>query len=81
MLEERPLENVPKAEPEIRGIVRQAIQEFLQAEQQKAEPVLKAELEEERRRREGLESRMNQLVEENRKARAMADEADRNPDS
>jgi hypothetical protein len=78
MLEETPLENVTKAEPEIRGIVRQAIQEFLQAEQQKAEPVLKAELDDERRRRESLETRMNQLVEENRKARAMADEADRN---
>ena len=35
-------------------------------------------MQEERKRRESLEGRLNQLVEENRKARAMADEADRN---
>ncbi len=58
--------------------MRQTIQEFVQAEQKKAEPAYKTELQEERRRRESLEGRLNQLVEENRKARAMADEADRN---
>ena len=58
--------------------MRQTIQEFVQAEQSKAEPAYKAELQEERKRRENLEGRLNQLVEENRKARAMADEADRN---
>jgi hypothetical protein len=63
---------------EIREVVRQTIQEFVQAEQSKAEPAYKAELQDERKRRESLEGRMNQLVEENRKARAMADEADRN---
>jgi len=62
---------------DIRDVVRQTIQEFVQAEQSKAEPAYKAELQEERKRRENLEGRMNQLVEENRKARAMADEADR----
>jgi len=63
---------------EIREVVRQAIEEFVNAEQQKAEPAYKAELQDERKRRENLESRLNQLVEENRSARAAAEEADRN---
>ncbi len=68
----------PMAVPDVKEIVRQAIQEFVQSEQRKAEPAYKAELQEERKRRESLEARMNQLVEENRKSRAMAEEADRN---
>ncbi len=62
---------------DVRNVVRQAIEEFVEAEQQKAEPAYKAELQEERKRRESLESRLNQLVEENRSARAAAEEADR----
>ncbi len=68
----------PMAVPDVKEIVRQAIQEFVHSEQRKAEPAYKAELQEERKRRESLEARMNQLVEENRKSRAMAEEADRN---
>ena len=63
---------------DIRDVVRHAIEEFVRVEQQKAEPAYKAELHEERKRREGLEARLNQLVDENRQARAAADEADRN---
>lgn len=63
--------------PDIRDVVRQAIEEFVRAEQQKVEPAYKVELHEERKRREGLEQRLNQLVEENKKARAAADDADR----
>jgi hypothetical protein len=63
---------------DVRDIVRQAIQEFVRAEEHKDEPAYKAELHEERKRREHLETRLNQLVEENRRARAMAEEADRN---
>lgn len=62
----------------IRDVVRQAIEEFVRVEQRKAEPAYKAELHEERKRRESLEARLNLLVEENRKARAQAEEADRN---
>src|SRR5262249_20811898 len=47
------------------------------AEHRQAEPVYKVELQEERKRRETLETRVNQLVEENKRARAAADEADR----
>ncbi len=64
-------------EPEVRLIVRQAIDEFVRAEQQKDEPAYKAELLEERKRRESLEARLNQLIEENRKARSAAEETDR----
>ncbi len=63
---------------DVKDIVRQAIQEFAQSEQSKAEPAYKAELQDERKRRESLESRLNLLVEENKKSRAMAEEADRN---
>ncbi|MCU1294031.1 MAG: hypothetical protein JWP08_2881 [Bryobacterales bacterium] len=63
---------------DVRTLVRAAIEEFVQAQHQKAEPAYKAELQDERKRREGLEARVNQLVEENRKARAAAEEADKN---
>ncbi|HZS55922.1 MAG TPA: hypothetical protein VFA65_16085 [Bryobacteraceae bacterium] len=62
---------------QIRDLVRQAIDEFVRAQQKKAEPAYKAELHDERKRRENLENRLNQLVEENRKAKALAEEADR----
>lgn len=64
--------------PEIRDIVRQAVEEFVRGEHRKSEPAYKVELQEERKRRESLEGRLNLLVEENRKAKATADEADRN---
>ena len=76
MSEENPMENNAPA-TDIRDIVKQAIQEYVQAEHRKTEPVYKTELQEERKRREGLETRLNQLVEENRKAHALAEEADR----
>jgi hypothetical protein len=78
MSEQQTMETPVDQQSDIREVVRQTIQEFVQAEQRKAEPAYKAELQEERKRRESLEGRLNQLVEENRKARAMADEADRN---
>ncbi len=78
MSDQTQTEQQPEAASDVRTIVRQAIEEFVRVETKKAEPAYKAELEDERRRREGLEGRLNQLVEENRKARAMAEEADRN---
>jgi hypothetical protein len=53
---------------DVREIVQQAIEEFLRAQQQKVEPTYKTELLDERKRREALEGRLNQLVEENRTA-------------
>lgn len=61
----------------VREVIRQVVEEFVSAEQHKAEPAYQAELQDERRRRESLEARLNQLVEENKRARAAAEEADR----
>ena len=76
MSDQTPMDQQPAA-PDVRDIVRQAIEEFVRTEQRQAEPAYKAELQDERKRRESLEARLNQLVEENRKARAAAEEADR----
>jgi hypothetical protein len=61
----------------VRVVVRDAIEEFLKAQQSKAEPAYKAELVDERKRREQLERRVNELVEENRRTRQLADETER----
>src|SRR5215471_2556061 len=62
---------------DINAIVRQAVQEFVTTEQARSEPAYKAELEDERRRREQLEKRLNEVVEENKRSRAIAAEAER----
>jgi hypothetical protein len=62
---------------DVQGIVRQAIQEYVAAEQTKSAPAHQAELQEERRRREQLERRVNELVEENKRSRQVAAEAER----
>jgi hypothetical protein len=62
---------------DIQAIVRQAIQEYASNEQAKSEPAYKAELQEERKRRESMERRLNQLAEENKLNRLKAEEAER----
>src|SRR5262252_2047061 len=62
---------------DIQAIVRQAVQEFARNEQTKSEPAYKAELVEERKRRESLEKRVNELVAENKRSRRAAEEAER----
>jgi hypothetical protein len=62
---------------EVRSLIRDTIQEFMQAQRSKTEPAYKAELVEERRRREELERRVNELAEENRRSRQVAEEAER----
>lgn len=62
---------------DIQGVIREVIREFMQAEQAKNEPAHKAELMEERKRREEMERRINALVEENKRSRQMAEEAER----
>lgn len=64
-------------ETDLQNVMRQVVEEFVQAQQTKSEPAYKAELAEERRRREELERRMNTLVEENKRARQQALEAER----
>ena len=62
---------------ELRSLIRGVIEEFVHAEQVKAEPAYKAELLDERKRREDLEKRVNDLVQENVRSRQMAEEAER----
>jgi hypothetical protein len=62
---------------DIQSIVKTAIQEYVTAEQNKTAPAHQAELQEERRRREQLERRVNELVEENTRSRQAAAEAER----
>ena len=76
-MEENLKTETPKS-PDIRALIQDAIREFVNQETAKSEPAYKAELEDERRRRETLERRMNELVEENRRSRLMAEEAERN---
>ena len=61
----------------MRTLVRSAIEEFVKAEQTRNEPAYKAELLDERKRRETLERRVNELVDENRKSRQVAEEMER----
>jgi hypothetical protein len=62
---------------DVRAIVRETIAEFVNAQQAKSEPAYKAELVEERKRREQLERRLSELEEENKRSRQMAEEAER----
>lgn len=62
---------------DVRTIVQQTIAEFVKTEQTKTEPAYKAELIEERKRREQLERRLTELEEENKRSRQIAEEADR----
>lgn len=66
-----------QSSPDVRTLVRSAIEEFIKAEQTRNEPAYKAELLEERKRRETLERRVNELVDENRKSRQVAEEMER----
>lgn len=58
-------------------LVRQVVEEFARAQQAKTEPAYKTELQEERKRREQLERRVNDLIEENKRSQQMAEEAER----
>jgi len=59
------------------SLVRQVVEEFARAQQAKSEPAYKTELQDERKRREQLERRVNDLVEENKRSRQAAEEAER----
>lgn len=61
----------------VQGIVQQALDEFMRQDTARREPAYKTELQEERKRREQLEKRLNELVEENKHSRALAEEAQR----
>lgn len=62
---------------DLRSLIRGVIDEFVHAQHVKAEPAYKAELLDERKRREELEKRVNDLVQENARSRQVAEEAER----
>ena len=62
---------------DVQSIVQNAVQEYLRQDTSRREPAYKAELQEEKKRREHLERRVNELVQENSRTRQMADEAER----
>jgi hypothetical protein len=62
---------------DIHKVVQEAVEEYARKAAEAKEPAVKAELAEERRRREQLERRLNELVEENDRNRAMAEQAER----
>jgi len=63
---------------ELKGLMKSVIQEYMNAEKTRSEPAYKTELVEEKKRREQLERRVNELVEENARSRQAAEESDRN---
>ena len=62
---------------DVEAIVQRAVQEYMRQDVSKKEPAYKAELQEERRRREQLEKRLNEVVEESARNRKSAEEAER----
>jgi hypothetical protein len=57
--------------------MHEVIREYVDADRAKAEPGYKTELAEERRRREQLERRVDELIQENEQSRKAADQAER----
>jgi len=66
-----------QAQDDIRGMVRSVIEEFLRAQQDSVEPEYRTELVEEKKKRESLEQRVNELIVENGRSKAAAAEAER----
>jgi hypothetical protein len=77
MEEERTRGNGGDSHGELRSVIRSVIDEFMRAEQVKTEPAYQAELIDERRRREQLEQRVNELATENKRNKQLAEEADK----
>jgi hypothetical protein len=64
-------------EADVQAIVRRALEEFVSQEQAKNEPAHRAELLEERRKREQLERKLNEVIAESQRNRQRALEAER----
>jgi hypothetical protein len=77
MEEERTKSDGGDSHGELRSVIRSVIDEFMRAEQVKTEPAYQAELIDERRRREQLEQRVNELATENKRNKQLAEEADK----
>ncbi len=77
MEEERTTAVPNEGQGELRSVIRSVIDEFMRAEQVRSEPAYKTELIEERRRREQLEQRVNELAGENKLNKQIAEEAEK----
>ena len=66
------------SDSDLEGIVKKAISEFRRHTSEEEDAVLKGKLREERRRREELERRLNEMRQENRRTRQQAEESERN---
>jgi len=75
--EQRAEQREALGDKEIRRIVVDSIEEYGRQQAEEKEPAARAELSEERRRREQLEKRLNELVEENGRHRKLAEQAER----
>jgi hypothetical protein len=62
---------------DLKKLVHEVFEEYHNVQTKKTEPAYKAELEEERRKRESMEKRLNELVEENRRSKAKAETMER----
>lgn len=62
---------------DLRGLIQETISEYLNVERSRVEPAYKTELTTERKRREQLERRVNDLVAESERNRRKAEEAER----
>jgi len=71
------MDEVKTESPDLKSVIRGVIEEFVQFEQIKSEPAYKAELLDERKRREELERRLNVLVQENERNKQVAEEVER----
>lgn len=74
MGEETAAEGVVMESPDLRSLIREAVREALQEQQESAS---QDKLSEERSQRLELEQKLNQLIEENRRNRAQAEESER----
>jgi hypothetical protein len=63
--------------PEIKKLIHEVFEEYNTVQQKRTEPAYKAELEEERRKRESMEKRLNEVIEENRRSKARAESMER----
>ncbi len=67
----------PNTLGDLKKLVHEVFEEYHNVQTKRTEPAYKAELEDERRKRESMEKRLNELVEENRRTKAKAETMER----
>lgn len=70
--------NLPnQAVSDLKKLVHEVFEEYHNVQTKRTEPAYKAELEDERRKREVMEKRLNELVDENRRSKVRAESMER----